>query len=403
MKQGKHYTNLILWILLCAIVAYFGYNVVSSIYEPLSTSTAIEYEAGSGYSATGYVVRSESVIPSSYDITVLTIAEGERVTVGEPIATGYLSADAQSRQSQIAALQTQLDQLNYAYEATADASDQATLDTQILADLSNLAVYVARRDMNSVSDLSPELKGLVLRRSSGSTDADSIKNQIASVQSQLADLQSAAASDTKSVTAPASGYFSGTVDGYESVLTPDALQTLTVSQYNALQPQTVSKQNAGKLISGDTWYYVTVVPAGETADVEQGDTVQVSFARDFYNQIAMKVARIGDSEAGYRVLVLSCSEYMQDVTLLREQSADITFASYSGLRVPKDAVRVDEKGQPGVYVLEGASAKWKPITILHDNGESYVVKLDKTSTDNLWPGDEVIVNAKNLYDGKVVE
>ena len=165
--------------------------------------------------------------------------------------------------------------------------------------------------MNSVSDLSPELKGLVLRRSSGSTDADSIKNQIASVQSQLADLQSAAASDTKSVTAPASGYFSGTVDGYESVLTPDALQTLTVSQYNALQPQTVSKQNAGKLISGDTWYYVTVVPAGETADVEQGDTVQVSFARDFYNQIAMKVARIGDSEAGYRVLVLSCSEYMR--------------------------------------------------------------------------------------------
>ena len=70
---------------------------------------------------------------------------------------------------------------------------------------------------------------------------------------------------------------------------------------------------------------------------------------------------------------------------------------------PWNVTVVDEKGQPGVYVLEGASAKWKPITILHDNGESYVVKLDKTSTDNLWPGDEVIVNAKNLYDGKVVE
>jgi len=403
MKQGKHYTNLILWILLCAIVAYFGYNIVSSIYEPLSTSTVIEYEAGSGYSATGYVVRDEAVIPSSYDITVLTIAEGERVTVGEPIATGYLSADAQDRQSQIAALQTQLEQLGYAYEAAADASDQATLDTEILADLSNFSVYIARRDMNSAADLSPELKGLVLRRTSGSSDAASIKTQIDTVQAQLDELQSAAASDTKTVTAPASGYFSGTVDGYESVLTPDMLQTLTVQQYNNLQSAAVSKQNAGKLITGDTWYYVTVVPAGETTDVEQGDTVQVSFARDFYNQISMKVERIGDSEAGYRVLVLSCGKYMQDVTLLREQSADITFASYSGLRVPKDAVRVDEKGQPGVYVLEGASAKWKPITILHDNGESYVVKLDKSSTDNLWPGDEVIVNAKNLYDGKVVE
>ena len=32
----------------------------------------------------------------------------------------------------------------------------------------------------------------------------------------------------------------------------------------------------------------------------------------------------------------------------------------------------------------------------------YVVELDKSSTQNLWPGDEIIVGARNLYDGKVV-
>ena len=93
---------------------------------------------------------------------------------------------------------------------------------------------------------------------------------------------------------------------------------------------------------------------------------------------------------------------MQSVTLLRQQTADVVFTAYSGLRVPKEAVRVDESGQPGVYVREGAAAKWKPISILHDNGESYVVEYDRGSTANLWPGDEVIVTAKNLYDGKVV-
>ena len=91
----------------------------------------------------------------------------------------------------------------------------------------------------------------------------------------------------------------------------------------------------------------------------------------------------------------------QNVTLLRQQSAEIVFTSYSGLRVPKSAVRV-ENGQTGVYILEGTLAKWKPITILHDTGESYVVTLDTSSTNNLWPGDELIINAKNLYDGKVV-
>jgi len=402
MKQGKHYTNLVLWILLCAIVGYFAYSIFHSVYEPLTTSTVIEYESGSGCYTTGYVVRNETVIRSNYDITVLTRAEGEHVSAGESVATGYLSSDAQTRQSQITALQTQLEQLGYAYQSSADASDQAALDDEIVTELASFARDAALRDMNSALDVSPELKGLILRRTSDSTDAASIQNQIDSVQAQLDALEQQAGSDTKAVTVSSSGYFSGTVDGYESILTPDMLDTVTVAQLNALEPASVSGHTAGKLIQGDTWYYVTTVAAGETKDVSVGDTVQVSFSRDFYNQIDMRVARVGDSEAGYRVLVLSCGKYMQDVTLLREQSADVVFASYSGLRVPKDAVRVDESGQPGVYVLEGATAKWKAIEILHDNGESYVVKLDKSSTDNLWPGDEVIVNAKNLYNGKVV-
>jgi len=52
--------------------------------------------------------------------------------------------------------------------------------------------------------------------------------------------------------------------------------------------------------------------------------------------------------------------------------------------------------------VEGNAAAWKNVNILHDNGESYVVELDKSSTNNLWPGDEIIVGARNLYDGKVV-
>ena len=147
---------------------------------------------------------------------------------------------------------------------------------------------------------------------------------------------------------------------------------------------------------------MTAVPSGELGELAKGDRVKVTFARDFYDEIEMTVSRISENQAGFRLLVLSCDRYMQNVTLLRQQSADIVFVSHAGLRVPKSAVHVDKNSQPGVYVLEGATAVWKPIQILHDNGESYVVELDRTSTSNLWPGDEVIVGAKNLYDGKVV-
>ena len=80
----------------------------------------------------------------------------------------------------------------------------------------------------------------------------------------------------------------------------------------------------------------------------------------------------------------------------------MVFSSYTGLRVPKAAIRVTDDQRTGVYVLEGRNAVWKYVTPLHDNGETYVVVLDKSSTNNLWPGDEIIVNAPDLYDGKVV-
>lgn len=402
MKQGKHYTTVILWILLIAIAAYFGYSVVTSIHQPLTTAAVMEYEAGSGYYAAGFVVRDETVIESEYGITVLTAKEGARVAAGEPVATGYLTGDAQDRQSRITELTSQLEQLNYAYRSSSSIADQAALDSEIVSDLTAFSRYVSRRDMNSIADLSPELKGLVLRRSSDESATTVIAAQITATQNELESLRSEAEQDTRTVAAPSAGYFSGTVDGYESVLTPKRLDSLSVQDYNTLEPEAIPEHTAGKLISGNTWYYVTAVPSGELGELAKGDRVKVTFARDFYDEIEMTVSRISENQAGFRLLVLSCDRYMQNVTLLRQQSADIVFVSHAGLRVPKSAVHVDKNSQPGVYVFEGATAVWKPIQILHDNGESYVVELDRTSTSNLWPGDEVIVGAKNLYDGKVV-
>mgnify|MGYP004509210761 CR=1 FL=1 len=402
MKQGRRYTTLILWIFLAAIVAYLGYHVSTLLRDPYTTTTAIEYEAGAGHYATGFVVRDETPIASEYDITTVTAAEGARVAANGVLATGYLTADAQARQTRIAQLHAQIEQLGYAGQYTTSVADQAALDTAIGEALTQMTKFLERRDMNSIQDGAAELKGMILRRESSDADAELITRQLENAQQELTILQSAAEQDTAEITAPKAGYFSAVVDGYETVLTPERLDTLTVREYDELQPEDVGDAWAGKLISGDRWYFVTSIPAGELAGVEAGDRVRVTFARDFYSEITMTVTRVGQNEAGFRLLVLSSREFMQSVTLLREQTADVVFIQYTGLRVPKDAVYVDESGQPGVYILESARARWKPITILHDNGESYVVELDKTKTENLWPGDEILVGAKNLYDGKVV-
>lgn len=401
MKQGKSYFTVILWILLAAIAAYFGYNVVSSLYAPLMTATVTPYEAGAGYYASGFVVREEELLYSQYGTTVLNCAEGAHVAANDTVATGYRSEDAKTRQTRIDELSGQIEQLQYAWSAVSSVYDQAALDADIAGDLAQLSRYLALRDMNSVSDLSPELKGLILRRTGSDSDSGSLQARISTLQAELETLEAQSAGDTSAILAGKAGTFSAAVDGYESVLTPERLMEMTVAEFESVQPDETDANAIGRLVTSATWYYACVVPASELSGVEEGNRATLTFARDYYQPVTMRVARLGGNEAGSRLLVLSSDRALQNVTLLRQQSVEIVFTSYSGLRVPKSAVRV-ENGQTGVYILEGTLAKWKPITILHDTGESYVVTLDTSSTNNLWPGDELIINAKNLYDGKVV-
>ena len=412
MKQGKSYFTVILWILLAAIAAYFGYHVISSLYAPLMTATVTPYEAGAGYYASGFVVRAEEVVTSEYDTTVLACAEGAHVAANDTVATGYRSEDAKTRQTRIDELSGQIEQLQYAWSAVSSVYDQAALDADIAGDLAQLSRYLALRDMNSVSDLSPELVKSIFFRPFGSAQQaldqafcelghDSLQARISTLQAELETLEAQSAGDTSAILAGKAGTFSAAVDGYESVLTPERLMEMTVAEFESVQPDETDANAIGRLVTSATWYYACVVPASELSGVEEGDRATLTFARDYYQPVTMRVARLGGNEAGSRLLVLSSDRALQNVTLLRQQSAEIVFTSYSGLRVPKSAVRV-ENGQTGVYILEGTLAKWKPITILHDTGESYVVTLDTSSTNNLWPGDELIINAKNLYDGKVV-
>lgn len=402
MKQGKIYNKIITALVVVALLSYLVYAVYRAVSQPLSTVVAVEYEAGAGSHTSGYVVREETALTSPYPITVLSRREGEKVGEGQPLATGYQSSGAQERQNEIDALQTQLTQLQYASSYNYDPSNLAALDAELTAELLSYRQHVTRRDMTTAVEMGSELKGMVLRRESDATDFASIQSQISSVSTQLNALRAQGASETTQIAAEHAGYFSAAVDGYESVLTPARIKTITVSELASISASVVSDQSFGRLITDAQWYYVTVVPTAHLAESTVGDTVQVSFASEVHSSIEMRITRISEEDEGYTLVVLSAADYIQNVSMLRSQNADIIFTSYSGIRVPKRALHLDEKNNPGVFVLEATRAKWKNVTILHDNGESYIVALDKSSTDNLWPGESIITDANDLYDGKVV-
>lgn len=403
MKQGKIYTKVILGLLLAAVAAYMGFALLRTLETPLSTVRAIEYEAGTTCRVTGYIVRDETVLTSPYSITVLTRREGERAGVGQAVATGYQSADAQARQWEIEAMEAELSQLQYAWSSDLDVENTAALDQELTSLFTEAAQAAVRRDLAAVEALGPRIKGLLLRRDASPERLESLGAEIDSLETELAALRGGNGAGVRTVTAPESGYFSSGADGYEQVLTPARLETLTLSELHSIAPAALPQGACGRLIRSGDWYFACAVPAGLAADLEAGDTVSASIPHGASSTMELRVVRIGgEEENGERLLILSSADYIQDVTLLRQHTAELVFHSYSGLRVPKTALVMDEQNRPSVYILEGERSKSKAVSILYDNGESYVVALDKSSTSNLWPGDEIILNPRNLYDGKVV-
>jgi len=211
------------------------------------------------------------------------------------------------------------------------------------------------------------------------------------------------------------------VDGYETVLTPESLEALTPSSLENLKADGTVSSNVGKLVLGDTWYYAAAMPAAQAQELEdqQADGVSLSlrFTKGVDQDLPVTLHSVGAEENGRVVAVFQGDTYLTQLTLLRQQSAQVITNRVEGIRVPREALRVvaktvenedgttSETKTTGVYCVMGREAAFKPVSVLYSNENFALVKAEISSNQELLrlrPGDEVIVKAYDLYDGKVV-
>ena len=402
-KGGSLGAKALTVLIFLAVLTYFGIKVYQAYADPLITAVAYSYQVEDTLSVTGFLVRDELVLPDSGGgLLRLTRWEGERVAAGGKVAQIYSDQASLDRQTEIDKLQTRLDQLNYASEAASASEAALQLDSQIAETLVTMRRAVAADRLDKATGSVAELEALVLRRDYTYTDAEELKAQTAELKSQLAALKAQSAGSSRTVTAPQAGLYSAVVDGYEAVLTPDIVDGLTPSDLSGLQPAAVSG-DVGKLVLGDTWYFVASLSAAAAKNLVPGATETLRFAKGVDRDLSVTVQSVGKAENGRVNAVFRGRAYLAQLTLLRRQSADVILSSYSGIRVPQQAIRVNENGDAGVYCIVGVEARFKPVTVLWSGDDDYAVVrpegIDKTA---LRPGDEVILSAGGLADGAVV-
>ena len=388
---------------LAAVLFYFAVQLYNYLSDPVSTTLVTEGQAEDTIALNGWLLRDEEVLPAQSGTLSRERQEGDRVGVGQVLATVYADDGALQTVSQIETLELQLQQLQFALTSYLDPDAALKLDTSITGDILTLRQTLTGGDYTAADSDIAQLKAAVLKRDHPYTSQEEIETEIKAVEGQISSLK-ASLSGAATVTAKAAGTYSAVCDGYETVLTTAFLEDVTPGKLARLQPAG-TESSMGKLIYGDTWYYVVSLPEEQAAQLKALGTVTLRFAKGFDQNLRMQVTDVSAAENGQAAVTLSCRKYLAQTTLLRHQAADVIVRTYEGLRVPSNTLRVSEEGVTGVYCLDGVTAAFRPVTVLYQGqGYALVRPADGAAdTRTLRAGDEVIASAGALHDGKVIQ
>lgn len=420
MKQGKPVITVAMAAIAVALVIYFGFYVAKVFSEPYTTALAYTYTSNDSAEAVGILVRQETVLPAQTGIVDVTRSEGEKVGVGQSVAQVYRDSQAQTNQADLEALADQIQLLEYSSDG-GGVDSAAKLDENILQAVTALHAASGVGDYNQLEDQARTLKSTVLKRGyvyGNGLGAEELSQKLNDLKSQYAALKQQTSSSTSTIRAPQSGVFSTLVDGYETAVTPQTVFQLTPSSLSALLAGQGKEAGGGmgKLITSTRWYFAAALPVSVAERLKEGSTATLRFSGDFDQDIDMRVDQIGQAEGDKSVAVFSTDRYLSQTTLLRQQTAELIFNSWSGLRIPKQALRMEkstytdkETGQEvqnnrlGVYALLGGRAEFKTVEVVTEGDDYYVVRSTTDESDALRAGDEVIVRATELYDGQLLE
>lgn len=401
MKKTSPLMKILPIAVLTAVLVYFAMQLYNYLSDPVNTTLVVAGQAEDTIALNGWLLRDEEVLPAQNGTLSRVRQEGERVGVGQVLARVYANDGALQTVSQIETLELQLQQLQFALTSYLNPDAALKLDTSITGDILTLRQSLTGGDYTAAEgDIAP-LKAAVLKRDHSYASQEEIQTEIKSVEGQIKSLEASLSGTT--VTARASGTYSAVCDGYETVLTKAFLEDVTPGKLARLRP--VDEQsNMGKLIYGDTWYYVVTLPEEQASYLKSQGAVTLRFAKGFDQNIRMQVVSVSAPEDGQAAVTLSCRKYLAQTTLLRHQAADVILHTYEGLRVPSNALRVSEEGVTGVYCVDGSTAAFRPVTVLYQGqGYALVRAADGASdTQTLRVGDEVIATAGALSDGKVI-
>lgn len=386
---------------LVAVVTLLGIEGYRYFHRSVSVSVAYTGQVTDSLSVTGWVVRQETPLPDTSGTLLRQVQEGEKVHAGQTVAMAYASKSALEVVSRLEDTELKLQQLQFARSSFLDSDAALKVDSDISDSILRLHIATADGDYATATQEMSAMKTAVLKRSYSYESLEQIDQAIAQTRSDISTLQNQLSGATSVKTAVA-GVYSGSTDGSEEALTPDFLTDVTPARLDALSTGSAVK-SAGKIITDNTWYFAANIPAQQARELQVGQEVTLRLSKGLQQDTPAYVQSISAEEDGQVAVVLSCTRYISQVTLLRHQQGEILLREYKGLRVPSAALRMDEEGSLQLFCRLGAYVYSKPVDLVYRGDGFCLVRSAQGAADAriLRQGDLVISTARALTDGMI--
>lgn len=404
MDSNSRTMHILLVVLSIAIIATIGtifYHFIDTEYK---TETAVAATAEQSETFQGVYVRDETVLTYNGSGAIsYNVPDGGKVEKNGIIAEIYADQSAIETNQQIAALQQELSLLNrISNPGILQNAQPAELADQVERYYNQITYCKDCGDLTGLqsakNDFQIALSAYQLVINQGT---ENFSQQIAAVSEKIATLENSKQSPRDTVKASSAVYFVSYADGYETKLTTDQIDEITIDDIKAVQNNNglQSETIIGKTIDSYGWYMVGIID-NSTLKYQVDDTVTLKLANSGATAEAVITDLRTEENLSETLVVLYCNYITSDFVKNRAERVEIIKGVYEGIQVPRSAIRFKEIEETSTNVLTGeeitTKVNYRGVYVM--DGEEVVFR----KLDVIYEGDDYVLSSLNAGDGYLI-
>lgn len=372
------------------MITMLGSQIYYVINERHDTEEAVVFTINENISFDGVIVRDETVINyGGNGVIDYLYPDGSKVKANDAVAEVYDNEEQMLAKDNAARLDVEIQKLEKAQNpGTTDFVQPEVIKNKIDSGYRQMLSRIVKGDYSQLrSDKSELLMTMNIYDVVTKSETD-YNGRLAELSSERDRQLSASVGVKDTIKATKTGYFVSSVDGYEDKLSISNVDSITQSEIDQIVKAGPQKPaNAvGKIFDGYACKIVGVMDADKR--VVQGMYLKLAL-NDSKNTYDVYVESVKDCDDGKILVVMSCDRLDEELAGTRIASSMIVFDEYTGIRVPRKAIRFNGD-QKGVYVILGKDITFKKIDVVYE-GDDFVLSRNTDEQEYLLLYDQILL------------